>query len=68
MIRHQFQNLYQEDEPPGDPIPFHISLAPIRDDIPDADNILIAVKRMQHGKSPGASGIHVSDILYWHHK
>ena len=68
MIRHQFQNLYREDEPPGDPIPVHISPAPIRDDIPDADNILIAVKRMRRGKSPGATGIRVSDILYWHRK
>ena len=40
-------------------------LAPIRDDIPNADDILIAVKWMQCGKSPGVTGICVSDILYW---
>ena len=33
MICHQIQNLYQEDEPPGNPNPVHVLQAPIRDDI-----------------------------------
>ena len=66
MIRQQFKTLYQEEQPPGDPLPIHISPAPVKDDIPDPDEILIAVRRMRRGKSPGISGIRVNDILYWH--
>ena len=68
MIRTSFKNLYREQEPPGDPLPVHISPAPVRDGIPDDDEILLAVKTMRRRSVPGASGIRVRDILYWHRK
>jgi hypothetical protein len=63
MIRKSFLDLYQNEEPPGDPIPIHVSPSAIHDEIPDEDEVWTAAKRMRRGKSPGASGIHVSDIV-----
>jgi hypothetical protein len=55
-------------DPIGDPLPIHVSPAPVNDGIPDEDEIWLAVKRLRRGKSPGPSSIRVSDLLFWHEK
>jgi hypothetical protein len=67
-IREEFLKLYQKETPLGDPIPIHVFPLPINDKIPDEDEVWTAAKRMHCGKSPGASGICVSDLLYWHER
>jgi hypothetical protein len=59
--------LYQKEVPSEEPLPVHVQPASIEDTVPDAATILVAVKRMLHGKSAGPSGIHVCDILFWEH-
>jgi hypothetical protein len=68
MIRHDFKALFQKEVPSEEPLPIHVQPASISDTVPNKDSILLAVKRMQRGKSPGPSGICVRDILFWHHK
>jgi hypothetical protein len=68
LICTQFKNLYRKEVPPGDPLPVHVTPAPILDDVPNDDDVLLAVKRMRRGKQPGPSGIRVRDILFWHCK
>jgi hypothetical protein len=69
LIRSQFLNIYQEEKPPGNPIPVHITPFHVNDNIPDEDEVWEAVQHhMRRGKSPGASGISVYDFLYWHNR
>jgi hypothetical protein len=39
LIRSQFRNLYHKADPSGDPLPIHVSPAPVNDSIPDEDEI-----------------------------
>jgi hypothetical protein len=55
-------------DPSGDPLPVHVSPVPVNDEIPDEDEIWLATKCMQRGKSRGPSAIRVSDLLFWHDK
>jgi hypothetical protein len=66
MTCESFLDLFQKEEPPGVSILIYVQPFPINDGIPDEDKVWTAVKQMCHGISPGASWIHVSDILYWH--
>jgi hypothetical protein len=68
LIWSQFRNLYRKVDPSCDPLPIHVSPAPVNDSILDEDEIWHAATHMQCGKSPGPSGIRVSDLLFWHEK
>jgi hypothetical protein len=50
------------------PLPIHVSPAPVNHSIRDDDEIWHAAKHMRCGKSPGPSGIRVSDLSFWHEK
>lgn len=68
LIQSQFLCLYCHEEPPGDPLPIHVSPFHVDDGIPNDNEIWQAAMRMRLGKSPGMSSIRVSDILYWHER
>jgi hypothetical protein len=46
LIQSQFRNLYRKVDPSGDPLPTHVSPAPVNDSILDEDEIWHAAKRM----------------------
>jgi hypothetical protein len=39
LIWSQFWNLYHKADPSGDPLPIHVSPAPVNDSIPDENDI-----------------------------
>jgi hypothetical protein len=47
---------------------FILTPVPVNDEVPDEDEIWLAMKHMQHSKSPSPLAIHVSGLLFWHDK
>ena len=64
--RLEFETLFTEREPPGDPIRIHIDPRPtINDDPPSEEEIMMAIRGMGLNKAPGASGIRVEHLRQW---
>jgi len=63
--RLEYQDLYAMKEPPGEPLPIHITPSTIDDSSPSEKEICMALKKMKRNKSPGASGIRAEHLLDW---
>jgi hypothetical protein len=58
----EFQALYTQKTPPGDPIPICVAPFEIDDNVPDEREIADSVKLLRWGKSPGPSGIRAEHL------
>jgi hypothetical protein len=64
--REEFEELHTAAMPAGNPIPIHITPTPsVNDEPPEEDEVNKAVRRMNSGKSAGASGIAVEHLKFW---
>ena len=68
QIRSTYQHLYKIHPPEGDPLPINVTPYSIKDDPPDEDELLKALRYMRRNRTPGPSGMTVEDIIYWNHK
>jgi hypothetical protein len=57
-----FQTLYTQKSPPGDPIPIYVAPFEIDDNVPDKREISDTVRLLRWGKSPGLSGIRAEHL------
>jgi hypothetical protein len=65
-ISDDFEELFSNHPPPGDPLPIHVQPFVISDDIPDEEEIGRAIMRLSNGKSPGATGMRAEDLKRWY--
>ena len=63
--RKEYESLFTAEEPPGMPIPIHITPNIIDDSRPTEKEICTALKGMRLGKTPGGSGIRVEHLRKW---
>jgi exonuclease III len=63
--RSEYQELFTAEDPPGEPIPIHVTPSSIDDSPPTDKEVCEALKRMKHGKTPGGSGIRVEHLTDW---
>lgn len=61
--RAEFESLYTASPPVGDPVPFHVTPFPVKDDVPSEKEIINALHRMRRRRVPGASGIRTEDVI-----
>jgi len=61
----EYGKLYHKEEPRGDPIPVLVAPFPIRDDVPDDEEIAVAVPKMRAGKAAGPSKIRADHLKRW---
>jgi hypothetical protein len=54
--------LYQCNNPPGEPIPVHVSPFDIDDEIPTEAEIATAVRCLKTGKAPGHTGMRAEHL------
>jgi hypothetical protein len=54
-ISDNFEELFSNHPPQGDPLPIHVQPFVISDDTPDEEEIGRAIMRLSNGKSPGAT-------------
>jgi exonuclease III len=67
--RTEYEKLFTEEEPPGEPIPIHINIRQEVDDGPPSEEeVVTALKKLKLNKAPGASGIRVEDLRSWWYK
>ena len=58
--------MYAERVSPRDPIPINVEPFEIRDDVPEDDEIRVAVKSgLKRGKAAGASKLRAEDVKEW---
>jgi hypothetical protein len=60
-----FQALYTQKTPPGDPIPICVAPFEIDDNVPDEREIADTLRLLRWGKSPGPSGIRAEHLREW---
>jgi hypothetical protein len=61
----EFQALYTQKTPPGDPIPICVAPFEIDDHVPDEREIADTVRLLRWGKSPGPSGTRAEHLREW---
>jgi hypothetical protein len=61
----EFQVLYTQKAPPGDPIPICVAPFEIDDNVPDEREIADTVRLLRWGKYPGPSGIRAEHLREW---
>jgi hypothetical protein len=61
----EFQALYTQKTPPGDPIPICVAPFDIYDNVPDEREISNTVRLLRWGKSPGPLGIRAEHLREW---
>jgi hypothetical protein len=61
----EFQALYTQKTPPGDPIPICVATFEIDDNVPDEREIADTVILLRWGKYPGQSGIRAEHLREW---
>jgi hypothetical protein len=54
--------LYQRNDPPGEPIPVHVSPFDIDDEVPTETEIANAVRCLKTGKAPGQTGMRAEHL------
>jgi len=66
QIGQEYCALYtQQPLPTGDPIQSMVTFS-VSDEIPDKSEIVVALRSLQSGRAPGASGMIVEDLKKWY--
>ena len=65
--RAEYETLFTDMPPSGNPIPLCMEKFQINDDPPSEDEVVTALKSLKNRKAPGASGIRVEDLKRWYH-
>ena len=64
-ITETWGTLYEQQDPPGDPVPVLVAPFDVRDDVPNADEIAAAVRRLRSGRAPGPSKMRPDHFKEW---
>jgi len=64
--REEYQKLYTDEKPIGEPLRIHVTPANISDEEPTEGEIVEALKKLKLGKAAGASTIKVEDLRLWY--
>ena len=66
-IQQEYKLLYSKSENKENVMRTYVNYD-IKDDIPEEEEIIKAVKKLKNGKAPGASGISIDDIKGWYNR
>ena len=63
----EYENLFSEEEPVGDPIPIRVDAVDINDDPPTEEEVVASLFKLKNHKAAGASGITADKVKEWYH-
>ena len=66
MTRSEYTNIFADELPLEDLIPFHAPKITINDEHPGEDEIVEALGTFRNNKAAGASGLTAEDLKSWH--
>ena len=64
--RAEYEKLFTDEEPVGDPIPLHVEAADINDDPPTEMEVVESLLKLKNHKAAGASGITADLVKEWY--